>query len=119
MEIFTVLKKIVSGSHAFKRVLSLNDVNFFQQQQQQQQQHQQQQQQKPCLLHFPFKLSSTCKPRKVVDMLTNCIHFFRPGITGVNFINVLHTYGFFVQTLFWQLFSSYMYIEKAAETTFI
>jgi len=28
-------------------------------------------------------------------------------------------YKFFVQTLFWQLFSSYMYIEKAVETTFI
>jgi len=28
-------------------------------------------------------------------------------------------YKFFVQTLFWQLFSSYMYIEKAAKTTFV
>ncbi len=26
---------------------------------------------------------------------------------------------FFVQTLFWQLFSSYMYVVKAAKTTFI
>jgi hypothetical protein len=25
----------------------------------------------------------------------------------------------FVQTSFWQLFSSYMYIDKAAETTFV
>ncbi len=29
------------------------------------------------------------------------------------------TYEFFVPMLFWQLFSSYMYIEKAAEMTFI
>ncbi len=29
------------------------------------------------------------------------------------------TYEFFVRMLFWQLFSSYMYIEKAAKTTFI
>ncbi len=28
-------------------------------------------------------------------------------------------YNFFVQMLFWQLFSSYMYVEKAAETTFV
>jgi len=28
-------------------------------------------------------------------------------------------YKFFVRMLFWQLFSSYMYVEKAAETTFI
>ncbi len=28
-------------------------------------------------------------------------------------------YEFFVQTLYWQLFSSYMYIEKAAELTFV
>jgi len=28
-------------------------------------------------------------------------------------------YKFFVRTLFWQLFSSYMYVEKAAETTFV
>ncbi len=27
------------------------------------------------------------------------------------------TYKFFIQTSFWQLFSSYMYIEKAAKTT--
>ena len=35
----------VCRSHAFKRVLSLNDMNFFQKQQQQQQQQQQQRQQ--------------------------------------------------------------------------
>jgi len=29
------------------------------------------------------------------------------------------TYKFFVQTLFWQLFSSYMYIVKDAEMTFV
>ncbi len=36
----------------------------------------------------------------------------------INFTNILHT-NFFVQTLFWQLFCSYMYVEKAAETTFV
>jgi hypothetical protein len=36
----------------------------------------------------------------------------------VNFINILRT-DFFVPTLFWQLFSSYMYVEKAAETTLL
>ncbi len=29
------------------------------------------------------------------------------------------TYKFFVGMLFWQLFSSYVYIEKAAEKTFV
>jgi len=29
------------------------------------------------------------------------------------------TYKFFVRTLFRQLFSSYMYVEKAAKTTFV
>jgi len=28
-------------------------------------------------------------------------------------------YKFFIQMLFWQLFASYMYIEKAAEATFV
>jgi len=37
---------------------------------------------------------------------------------GINFINIIRTI-FFVQTLFWQLFSSYMYLLKAAETTIV
>jgi len=36
----------------------------------------------------------------------------------VNFIYILRT-NFFIQTLFRQLFSSYMYLEKAAEMTFV
>jgi N-acetylneuraminic acid mutarotase len=39
------------------------------------------------------------------------------ALPGVNFINILRTnftYKFFVRTLFWQLFFSYMCIEKAA-----
>ncbi len=36
----------------------------------------------------------------------------------VNFINILHT-NFVVQTLFRQLFSNYMYVEKAGKTTFV
>jgi len=36
----------------------------------------------------------------------------------VNFINVMRA-NFFVRKLFRQLFSSYMYIEKAATTTFV
>jgi len=45
---------------------------------------------------------------------------FLPAIfhPGVNFINILQN-KFFVQTSFWQLFSSYMYVEKAAETTLV
>jgi len=30
-----------------------------------------------------------------------------------------YTHAFFVRMLFWQLFSSYMHVEKAAETTFV
>ncbi len=36
----------------------------------------------------------------------------------VNFIKVKCT-NFFVRTLFWQLFSSYMYVVKAAKTMFV
>jgi hypothetical protein len=43
------------------------------------------------------------------------MHFLRSNLflrqTGVNFINV--------QTSFWQLFSSYMYVVKAAKTMFV
>jgi len=39
---------------------------------------------------------------------------FRPC---VNFINTLRL--IFLQTLFWQLFSSYIYAEKAAEMMFV
>jgi len=39
-------------------------------------------------------------------------------IVCVNFINILRA-NFFVWTLFWQLFSSYMCIEKAARMTFV
>ncbi len=37
---------------------------------------------------------------------------------AVNFTNILCT-NFFVQTSFWQLISSYMYVEKAFKTMFV
>ncbi len=50
-----------------------------------------------------------------------CIFFFKQKKVG-NRCSQFHqhfTYELFVQTLFWQLFSSYMYVEKAARTTLV
>jgi hypothetical protein len=50
-------------------------------------------------------------------------HFKDPKIavkvsSGVNFTNILRT-NFFLHILFWQLFSSYMYVVIVAKTTFV
>ncbi len=57
--------------------------------------------------------------RKLMGICNYCIFLRLHKLSTYRQFHQPYTRAFFVRTLFWQLFSSYIHIEKAAKTTFV